>query len=136
MADRIGAPLDLNVTRWERATAWPSAYYVQRLCELFGKSVSELGLLSSQPESAVGSQPEPTHPLNNLPEGTVTLLFTKLDGSASILQQLGDRYTDVLKQCRYLLRAEVVQYNGHDVGTQGDTFSQLLLVLPMRLRQR
>jgi transcriptional regulator with XRE-family HTH domain len=45
VADRIGAPLDLNVTRWERGTARPSAYYVQKLCELFSKSASELGLL-------------------------------------------------------------------------------------------
>lgn len=51
VADRIGAPLDLNVTRWERGTSRPSAYYVQKLCELFGKSVSELGLLPSQPSS-------------------------------------------------------------------------------------
>src|SRR5579859_2698446 len=51
VADRIGAPLDLNVTRWERGTSRPSAYYVQKLCELFGKSVSELGLLPSQPPS-------------------------------------------------------------------------------------
>jgi predicted ATPase/class 3 adenylate cyclase/DNA-binding XRE family transcriptional regulator len=122
VADRIGAPLDLNVTRWERGTAWPSAYYVQKLCELFGKSVSELGLLPSQPESAVSSQPEPTHPLNNLPEGTVTLLFTEIDGSTRLFQQLGDRYANVLKQCRSLQHAEVVQYNGQDAGTQGDTF--------------
>src|SRR5215469_57791 len=51
VADRIGAPLDLNVTRWERGTARPSAYYVQRLCEVFGKSASELGLLPPLPQS-------------------------------------------------------------------------------------
>jgi len=51
VADRIGAPLDLNVTRWERGTAKPSAYYVQKLCELFGKSPSELGLLPSRQET-------------------------------------------------------------------------------------
>ena len=50
VADQIGAPLDLNVTRWERGTARPSAYYVHKLCELFGKSASELGLLPPQPQ--------------------------------------------------------------------------------------
>ena len=44
VADRIGAPLSLNVTRWENGTAFPSAYYIERLCQLFGKSVRELGL--------------------------------------------------------------------------------------------
>lgn len=44
VADRIGAPLALNVSRWENGTAFPSAYYLQKLCHLFGKSASELGL--------------------------------------------------------------------------------------------
>jgi predicted ATPase/transcriptional regulator with XRE-family HTH domain len=44
VADRIGAPLSLNVSRWENGTAFPSAYYTERLCQLFGKSVRELGL--------------------------------------------------------------------------------------------
>jgi predicted ATPase/transcriptional regulator with XRE-family HTH domain len=44
VADRIGAPLALNISRWESGTAFPSAYYIERLCQLFGKSVRELGL--------------------------------------------------------------------------------------------
>jgi tetratricopeptide (TPR) repeat protein/transcriptional regulator with XRE-family HTH domain len=48
VADRIGAPLNLNVNRWERGTSKPGAYYVQKLCEVFGKTPAELGLLSSQ----------------------------------------------------------------------------------------
>jgi transcriptional regulator with XRE-family HTH domain len=44
VADHIGAPLSLNVSRWENGTAFPSAYYIERLCQLFGKSVRELGL--------------------------------------------------------------------------------------------
>jgi DNA-binding XRE family transcriptional regulator len=30
VADRIGAPLALNVTRWERGTTFPSAYYARQ----------------------------------------------------------------------------------------------------------
>src|ERR1700737_3639685 len=44
VADRIGAPFSLNMSRWEHGTAFPSAYYIERLCQLFGKSVRELGL--------------------------------------------------------------------------------------------
>jgi tetratricopeptide (TPR) repeat protein/transcriptional regulator with XRE-family HTH domain len=51
VADRIGAPLALNVSRWESGTAFPSAYYLQKLCHLFGKSAGELGL--SQVETEV-----------------------------------------------------------------------------------
>src|SRR5215472_16613520 len=44
VADRIGAPSSLNISRWENGTANPSAYYLEKLCQLFGKSVRELGL--------------------------------------------------------------------------------------------
>ncbi len=57
VADRIGAPLSLNISRWENGTAFPSAYYIERLCQLFGKSVRELGL--SQLEGETKSEPTP-----------------------------------------------------------------------------
>lgn len=66
VADRIGAPLDLNVTRWERGTAKPSAFYTQKLCQLFGKSVEELGLLPDErgdtPQTSAPPPPEKTEP--------------------------------------------------------------------------
>ncbi|MBV9229451.1 MAG: tetratricopeptide repeat protein [Chloroflexi bacterium] len=45
VAERIGAPLPLNVTRWESGLTVPSPYYIERLCELFERSPRELGLL-------------------------------------------------------------------------------------------
>ncbi len=51
VADRIGAPLSLNVSRWENGTAFPSAYYIEKLCQLFGKSVRELGLSQLEDET-------------------------------------------------------------------------------------
>jgi tetratricopeptide (TPR) repeat protein len=63
------------------------------------------------------------HPLmRNLPTGTVTLLFTDMEGSTRLLQQLGERYIGVLADCRQLLRTAFIQYNGHEVDTQGDAF--------------
>src|ERR1700736_5997078 len=92
VADQIGASLDLNVTRWERGTARPSAYYAQRLCELFGKSARELGLLPPQRQetAANGEQKQagPVHPSQNLPTGTVTLLFIDMAESTRLLEQL------------------------------------------------
>src|SRR6266700_2005860 len=58
----------------------------------------------------------------NLPTGTVTLLFTDLEGSTHLLQQLGDRYAGVLSECRHLLRVTIQEWNGHEVDTQGDSF--------------
>jgi len=57
-----------------------------------------------------------------LPTGTVTLLFTDIEGSTRLLQQLGDRYEVVLADCRRLLRAAFQQWNGSEVDTQGDAF--------------
>ncbi len=60
--------------------------------------------------------------MDHLPRGTVTLLFTDIEGSTSLLQQMGERYTQVLGECRRLLRAAFHQYHGHEVDTQGDAF--------------
>jgi predicted ATPase/serine/threonine protein kinase len=58
----------------------------------------------------------------DLPRGTVTLLFTDMEGSTHLLQQLGDRYAGVLAECRRLMRAAFQQWNGHEIDTQGDGF--------------
>ncbi len=58
----------------------------------------------------------------NLPTGTVTLLFTDIEGSTRLLQQLRERYAGVLADCRHLLRQVFAQYHGHEVDTQGDAF--------------
>jgi predicted ATPase/class 3 adenylate cyclase len=57
-----------------------------------------------------------------LPSGTVTLLFTDIEGSTRLLQHLGESYANVLVECRQLLRTAFTQYNGYEVGTQGDAF--------------
>src|SRR5436190_11903944 len=60
--------------------------------------------------------------MHHLPMGTVTLLFTDMEGSTRLLQQLGERYTNLLEEYRQLLRAAFQQWNGHEVDTQGDAF--------------
>jgi len=58
----------------------------------------------------------------DLPTGTITLLFTDIEGSTHLLRQLGDRYAEVLAECRHLLRRAFHEYHGHEVDTQGDAF--------------
>ncbi len=58
----------------------------------------------------------------DLPSGNVTFLFTDIEGSTRLLQQLGDRYVIVLTECCYLLRSAFQQWNGREVDTQGDSF--------------
>lgn len=60
--------------------------------------------------------------MHHLPTGTVTFLFTDIEGSTRLLQQLGDRYASVLTETRQLLRTAFQQWHGHEVDTQGDAF--------------
>lgn len=46
-----------------------------------------------------------------------SLLFTDIEGSTRLLQQLGKRYSDVLAECRNLLRTTFQQWIGHEVGS-------------------
>ena len=41
--------------------------------------------------------------MSELPAGTVTLLFSDIEGSTRLLDQLGERYTDVLGEHRLSL---------------------------------
>jgi predicted ATPase/class 3 adenylate cyclase/DNA-binding CsgD family transcriptional regulator len=60
--------------------------------------------------------------MHPLPTGTVTLLFTDVEGSTPLLQHLGDRSTDVRTVCRHLLRRVLEDYGGIVMDTQGDAF--------------
>jgi predicted ATPase/class 3 adenylate cyclase len=54
--------------------------------------------------------------------GTLTFLFTDIEGSTRLLQELGDRYADVLLEQRRLLRAAFTEAGGREVDTAGDSF--------------
>jgi len=64
--------------------------------------------------------PTTAHPA--LPTGTVTFLFTDIEGSTRILQALGDRYREVLAQHHELVRQVLAEHDGTEVGTEGDAF--------------
>ena len=59
---------------------------------------------------------------STLPGGTVTFLFTDIEGSTSLLKRLGERYGEVLLGYQRLLRAAFAEAAGHEVDTQGDAF--------------
>ncbi len=55
--------------------------------------------------------------------GTVTFLFSDIEGSTTLLQRLGDsRYADVLAAHQRLLRAAFKEADGHEIDSQGDAF--------------
>jgi DNA-binding NarL/FixJ family response regulator/class 3 adenylate cyclase len=55
-----------------------------------------------------------------LPTGTVTFLFTDIEGSTRLLKQLGDGYRGVLADHRRLLRTAVSDHAGAELGAEGD----------------
>jgi predicted ATPase/class 3 adenylate cyclase len=57
-----------------------------------------------------------------LPTGTVTFLFTDVQGSTKLLQRLGDDYARVLGEHQAVLRAAFAAHGGAEVDTQGDAF--------------
>jgi predicted ATPase/class 3 adenylate cyclase len=57
-----------------------------------------------------------------LPTGTLSFLFTDIEGSTKLLHSLGDSYALVLEDHRKLMRDSFENWNGKEVDTQGDSF--------------
>jgi predicted ATPase len=60
--------------------------------------------------------------MQELPTGTVTFLFTDIEGSTRLLTELGASYVDVLAEHRRRLREAFGKHAGVEVDTQGDAF--------------
>ncbi len=56
-----------------------------------------------------------------LPTGTVTFLFTDIEGSTKLLRQLGDAYPDLLSEHHRVLRGAVEEVGGVAIGSEGDS---------------
>ena len=60
---------------------------------------------------------------SDLPTGTVTFLFTDVEGSTSLLRELGaEAYADALAEHRRVVREACAAKGGVEVDTQGDAF--------------
>ena len=57
-----------------------------------------------------------------LHRGTVTFLFTDIEGSTRLLQRLGGEYAEVLSEQQRILRAAFAAHGGYEVDSQGDSF--------------
>ena len=57
------------------------------------------------------------------PNGTVTILFTDIEGSTQLTEQLGDDdWLTVLREHNEIVRSQVIEYSGFEVKSQGDGF--------------
>jgi class 3 adenylate cyclase len=60
--------------------------------------------------------------MSELPAGTVTFLFTDVEGSTRLMRELGDGWADVHATHRRLLREAFAASGGREIDTQGDAF--------------
>lgn len=60
--------------------------------------------------------------MSNLPSGTITILFTDIEGSTRLLQQLGEKYATLIAEHNLLLREASETNNGRVMGLEGDSF--------------
>ncbi len=58
----------------------------------------------------------------SLPTGTVTFVFTDIEGSTKLLQELGDAYAEVAREHRRIVREAFGERDGTEIDTQGDSF--------------
>ncbi len=58
----------------------------------------------------------------SVPSGTVTFLFTDIEGSTKLLEHLRGDYATLLAEHYEIMRAAFAKWNGHEIGTQGDSF--------------
>jgi class 3 adenylate cyclase len=82
--------------------------------------------------------------VGELPAGTVTFLFTDVEGSTRLLHELGDAYADVLGEHRRVLRecfdrhggVEVGLVQGHELGFRGGTLYCFLVLAGVALLEQ
>src|SRR3954466_12147475 len=60
--------------------------------------------------------------MRDLPSGTVTLLFSDIEGSTALLSRLGPAYADALDSQRAIMRRAWSDNGGVELGTEGDSF--------------
>jgi predicted ATPase/class 3 adenylate cyclase len=60
--------------------------------------------------------------VSTLPTGTVTFFFSDIEGSTRLIQQLGERYPDVLLAHHAIQREALAANGGHELRTEGDSF--------------
>ena len=86
----------------------------------------ERSILAQDPALGVAPPAPPTPPppaQTSVPTGTVSFLFTDVEGSTRLVQALGeDDYGALLEQHHALLRAAFVEHGGLEIDSQGDAF--------------
>src|SRR5919201_1093184 len=121
LRERLRGQLMLALYRSGREAEALEAYQATRRA-----LVDELGIEPSpalqQLETAILRQDPSLVASAPGPSGTVTMLFTDIEGSTRLVRELSERYAEVLATHRRIVRAAVDESGGTEIDTQGDAF--------------
>jgi predicted ATPase/serine/threonine protein kinase/class 3 adenylate cyclase len=124
--DRTGAVRELAAAlelyrRHGAGNAWIEPLVAEKLAAQ-GVDSSEVLASVHLVAAAVEDERPDLAPLTS-PEGTVTLLFSDIEGSTAANERLGDqRWMEVLRAHNQIVREEVARHGGFEVKSQGDGF--------------
>jgi len=124
--DRAGAIRELATAlelyrRHGAGTAWIEPLVAEKLAAQ-GVDSSEV-MASVHLVAAAVEEERPDLASHTSPEGTVTLLFSDIEGSTAANERLGDRrWMEVLRAHNRIVREEVARHGGFEVKSQGDGF--------------
>jgi YVTN family beta-propeller protein len=82
----------------------------------------ERAILNHDPALELETGAPPTGVDQSIPRGTVTFLFSDIEGSTRLLKELGPLYGDALSDHQRIMRAAFSAHGGSEVDTQGDSF--------------
>jgi WD40 repeat protein/class 3 adenylate cyclase len=114
---RPSLPRELDAV-FERALAKRAAERYASCRELIVEARRAL----EETAAAQATRLRPERVLPGLLSGTVTFLFTDIEGSTRLLDRLGERYAEVLNDHHRLLGHVFAEHGGQVVDTQGDAF--------------
>src|SRR3954466_9601840 len=79
--------------------------------------------MPTRQRAAPAARSSATPSLRRLDGMNVTLLFTDIEGSTRLVQELGDAYAAALEQHRVAVRAALAEHGGEEVECRGDAVS-------------
>jgi YVTN family beta-propeller protein len=80
----------------------------------------ERAILNHDPSLMLTARSARQIDVESIPTGTVTFLFTDIEGSTQLLQQMRNEYPEILAAHRRILRGAFAEHGGHEVDALGD----------------
>ncbi len=89
--------------------------HAERYASADGKDEARVSTRPGRPNSLHGT-------MSTLPTGTVTFLFSDIEGSTRLLELLGHDYSDLLERHHRIFRDAFARRDAVEVGSEGDSF--------------